>query len=244
MREEVYDFIKKNEGTNWWYRARRMIFEEVLRETLGGGKSVEKLYEIGCGGGGNFGVWSKFSDFCVGVDVSQKALDSCAGFGYKKLILADAENLSEIPDKDASLIAACDVLEHISDDKKALQEMCRILKTEGVLFVTVPAFNFLTGGTDVLSLHKRRYTRKQLNRLLRDVGFSPVCSTYFNTLLFFPTLAARFLEKLFRLKPQIEYKPLPKFLNYLFYKIFSFEKYLLRYFNFPFGVSLMVIAKK
>ncbi|MCD6521633.1 methyltransferase domain-containing protein [Candidatus Calescamantes bacterium] len=36
-----------------------------------------------------------------------------------------------------------DVLEHIPNDKKAVEECLRILKPEGCLIVTAPAFPFL-----------------------------------------------------------------------------------------------------
>ena len=243
MREEVYNFIERNEESHWWYRGRRLIFEEILGKILKG-KSDGKIYEVGCAGGGNFEVWQKFSDFCVGVDISQRALDFCRKYGYKELILADAENLSGIPDEGAFMVTACDVLEHISDDKKALKEFYRILEKEGILFLTAPAFQFLWGGADKLSLHKRRYNKEQLENLLKSAGFKVLRSTYFNTLLFPPVLIGRILERILKLKPEVEYKSLPGFLNHLFFKIFAFERYLLKYFNLPFGVSLMAIAKK
>lgn len=243
MREEVYNFIERNEESHWWYRGRRLIFEEILGKILKG-KSDGKIYEIGCGGGGNFEVWSKFSDYCVGVDISQRVLDSCKKYGYQKLILLDAENLSGIPDGDAFMVTACDVLEHIENDEKAVKEFYRILNKDGILFITVPAFQFLWGGADKLSLHKRRYNKEQLENLLKSAGFKVLRSTYFNTLLFPPVLIGRILERILKLKPEVEYKSLPKFLNYLLFKIFGFEKHLLKYFNLPFGVSLMVIVQK
>jgi hypothetical protein len=39
-------------------------------------------------------------------------------------------------------------------------------------------------------------------------------------------------------------EPPNKFINYLLYKIFSFERYLLSRFNFQFGVSILAILKK
>ena len=147
MREEVYNFIERNEESHWWYRGRRLIFEEILGKILKG-KSDGKIYEIG---------WS---------------------------------------------------------------------------------------GADKLSLHKRRYTREQLNYLLRAAGFTPLRLTYFNTILFLPILVVRLLERILKSNPRIEYKLPPGFLNHLFFKIFAFERYLLKYFNLPFGVSLMAIAKK
>ena len=136
MREEVYDFIAQNEENHWWYNSRRVIFMSVLQKTLPPFSRDERIYDIGCGGGGNFTVWSSFSDFCIGVDVSEKALHSCRKFAYKGLLLTDAGDLSKITSNDASLVTLCDVIEHVEDDKRVFEEAYRILKTGGFFFVT------------------------------------------------------------------------------------------------------------
>jgi SAM-dependent methyltransferase len=244
MREEVYDFIAQNEEDYWWYESRRVIFISVLKKVLTGFSRDGKIYDIGCCGGGNFAVWSSFSDSCIGIDMSEKALDSCRKFGYKELILTDAGDLSKIISNDASLVTLCDVLEHLEDDKRALEEAYRIVKPGGFIFVTAPAFGFLWGGADRLSLHKRRYSRKRLIQLLRGAHFKPVRSTYFNTFLFLPILAVRLMERFLKLNSSMEYEPLHGVLNGVLKTIFSFERHLIKYINLPFGVSLMAIAKK
>jgi ubiquinone/menaquinone biosynthesis C-methylase UbiE len=244
MREEVYDFIAHNEEDYWWYESRRVIFISVLKKVLTGFSRDGKIYDIGCCGGGNFAVWSSFSDSCIGIDMSEKALDSCRKFGYKELILTDAGDLSKIISNDASLVTLCDVLEHLEDDKRALEEAYRIVKPGGFIFVTAPAFGFLWGGADRLSLHKRRYSRKRLIQLLRGAHFKPVRSTYFNTFLFLPILAVRLMERFLKLNSSMEYEPLHGVLNGVLKTIFSFERHLIKYINLPFGVSLMAIAKK
>jgi SAM-dependent methyltransferase len=244
MREEVYDFIAQNEENHWWYESRRLIFISVLKKVLTEFSRDEKIYDIGCGGGGNFAVWSNFSDACIGVDISEKALDSCRKFGYKELILTDAGDLSKIISNDASLVTLCDVLEHVEDDKRVLEETYRILKTGGFFFVTAPAYEFLWGGADTLSLHKRRYSRKRLIQLLQGAHFKLVRSTYFNTFLFPSILVVRLMERFLKLNSRMECEPLHGILNGVLKTIFSFESPLIKYFNLPFGVSLMAIAKK
>jgi SAM-dependent methyltransferase len=244
MREEVYDFIAENEKDHWWYQSRRVIFTSVLKRFLEHLPRDHKIYEMGCGGGGNFEVWSHFSDHCVGIDISDKALDSCRKFAYRDLILADASSVSKVPSNDASLVALCDVLEHVENDSEVLKEAHRILKPGGLLFITVPAFRFLWGGADKLSLHKRRYRRGQLHQRLQGVNFRVVRSTYFNTFLFPPILIARCLERLLRLRPHMEYRVLSQPLNNALKRIFGFERHLIRHMDLPFGVSVMVIAEK
>ena len=244
MREEVYDFIAQNEENHWWYNSRRVIFMSVLQKTLPPFSRDERIYDIGCGGGGNFTVWSSFSDFCIGVDMSEKALHSCRKFAYKGLLLTDAGDLSKITSNDASLVTLCDVIEHVEDDKRVFEEAYRILKTGGFFFVTAPAYGFLSGGADTLSLHKRRYSRKQLLQLLQGAHFIVVRSTYFNTLLFPFILLVRMMERFLKLNSSMECEPLRGVLNDVLKNIFSFERHLINHFNLPFGVSIMAIAKK
>lgn len=85
-----------------------------------------------------------------------------------------------------------EVLEHVDDDKKALSEVYRILKSKGILVLTVPSYNFPflwdplnwilqnifgthIGGigffAGIWARHKRLYKKKQLLRLLQNAGF-------------------------------------------------------------------------
>ena len=244
MLDEVYDFIAQNEENHWWYESRRLIFVSVLQQALRGFSRDEKIYDIGCGGGGNFAVWSTFSDACIGVDISKKALDSSRKFAYKELFLTETGDLSKIASDDASLVTLCDVIEHLEDDERALEEVFRIVKPGGFVFITAPAFGFLWGGADRLSLHKRRYTKKQLTRLLHRAHFKPVRSTYFNTFLFFPILVARLMERFLKIDSGMECEPVHGIFNNVLKLIFSSERHLVRYFNLPLGVSLMAIARK
>jgi SAM-dependent methyltransferase len=244
MLDEVYDFIAQNEEDHWWYESRRLIFVSVLEKALKGFSRAEKIYDIGCGGGGNFAVWSTFSDACIGVDISEKALTSSRKFAYKELLLTEAGDLSKIASEDASLVALCDVIEHLEDDGRALEEVFRVVKPGGFVFVTVPAFGFLWGGADKLSLHKRRYTKKQLTQLLHRAHFKSVRSTYFNTFLFFPILVVRLMERFLKIDSNMECEPVHGVLNNVLKVIFGSERHLVRHVNLPLGVSLMALARK
>jgi 2-polyprenyl-3-methyl-5-hydroxy-6-metoxy-1,4-benzoquinol methylase len=86
-------------------------------------------------------------------------------------------------------VAATDVLEHIDDDRAALEKMVRLVKPGGLLLITVPAGAWLYGFHDEALGHYRRYSRRQLSDLasplcrieaLRYFGFTliPVCYLY------------------------------------------------------------------
>lgn len=50
----------------------------------------------------------------------------------------DMSEMKTINDKDYEVVIACDVLEHIPDDKRAIREIHRILTPGGVAILTVP----------------------------------------------------------------------------------------------------------
>lgn len=59
------------------------------------------------------------------------------------------------------------VLEHVEDPQRALQEMHRVLERKGKLLIGVPFFYYLHG----LPHDYYRFTEKGLNKLLGDAGF-------------------------------------------------------------------------
>lgn len=94
----------------------------------------------------------------VGVDVAREAVEAgrVKRPGLELVHLTDAGRL---PFADASFdsISALDVIEHIADQKAALDELHRVLKPDGVLIVTVPG-EYLFSACDVGNL-KFRFPR-------------------------------------------------------------------------------------
>lgn len=77
------------------------------------------------------------------------------------------------PDGFAGTVISTEALEHIEDDKTALEEIWRILRPEGTFVLTVP-------GIDVLKHEKwyqkdyRRYSVRGLLEMLADAEFEIV----------------------------------------------------------------------
>jgi len=79
-------------------------------------------------------------------------------------------------------IICLNVLEHIEDDRAALQRMHHLLKPGGCLALLVPAHPFLFNGLDEGLHHYRRYHKDGLSRLLSETGFRVRKIWYFNAL--------------------------------------------------------------
>jgi len=69
-----------------------------------------------------------------------------------------------------------DVLEHIEDDRTFVHQLHDIMRPGGLLYLTVPAFDWLWSRSDVDALHFRRYSRRTLASVL--AGFDVLYTTY------------------------------------------------------------------
>ncbi len=87
-------------------------------------------------------------------------------------------------------------MEHIEDNAGTLRNLNRKLKlNEGRLYITVPAFSWLWSAEDVKVGHFRRYTLKQLVRLVEEAGFQIEYASYFFSLLPLPIFLLRTLAR-------------------------------------------------
>ena len=67
-----------------------------------------------------------------------------------------------------------EVLEHLADDRKALQELARVMKPSGQLILTFPHRKFYFAYDDHFVKHLRRYELSEMEDRLQAVGLSPV----------------------------------------------------------------------
>ena len=125
-----------------------------------------------------------------------------------------------------------------------MKNIVDLLKKNGRLLITVPAYQFLFSKKDEMLHHFRRYNKKTLQNILPDnIEIEKI--SYFNFFLFFPIAIAILFLKFFKIQfiDSVERTP-NKLINYLMYKIFSFEKKFLNFMNFPFGLSIILFVKK
>ena len=151
-------------------------------------------------------------------------------------------------DESCDLVLALDVLEHFEDDAFVLREVARVLKPGGLLFATVPAFDFLWGPHDAYSHHFRRYRLPGLRAVIEGAGFELLRGSYFNTLLFPAAAAVQLLRRLRRGATPVEAgSDLPARrgpFNALLRGIFGLERHWLPHAGLPFGVSAFALARR
>lgn len=234
------------DSDHWWFRARRRIFERVLDEQLPGGRAA-RILDLGPGSGVNLPVLGERGRVTA-LDLSEVSLARCKRAGAPDCVLADA---TRPPFAEASfdLVCALDVLEHIDDDEAALAGVRRVLAPDGLFLFSVPAFPFLWGRQDVLSHHKRRYRKLQLKERVEAAGLRVEHLTYFNTLLFPPIAAVRFMMRPLLARSvakggsDLSVK-LPLGLDGLLYHSFACERAWVSRRTLPFGVSMLGWARR
>jgi SAM-dependent methyltransferase len=242
MEKNSYDVEAKVESFHWWFVVRKKLLKSILSSINVPINGV--TLDIGCGVGSNLRALGLAGLYkTVGLDRSFYALSLAKSHLNLPLINGDLNQLP-VRSKSFGLIIAMDILEHLEDDANGIRELYRVLKNEGTLIITVPAFGFLWGIQDVVTGHKRRYSRKEILVKLRQGGFTILRSSYFNFFLFFPILIARRMIHLMGLRIESENDVNFPLINFLFKTIFSLEVYLLKYLSFPFGVSILCIGKK
>jgi ubiquinone/menaquinone biosynthesis C-methylase UbiE len=252
MQQHTYAIMRRVEETHWWFTGRRQIIKSFLERlcrdvnleysVTGGHYAPLNILDVGCGTGANLEMLSEFGE-AEGVDVSGEALSFCRERGLKNVRQGEAEAL---PYENSSfgLVTGLDVVEHLDDDLAGLKEMWRVLRPGGHCLVFVPAFMFLWGVQDDISHHRRRYTLHQLKRVMREAGFQVERASYVNISFFAPILIGRLLMRALRLRPESENNITIGFLNGLLGRLLGAESLALRYLNFPFGVSIICVARR
>lgn len=191
LRETAYREHYEVEDRHWWYRGRWAVVEALLSHTtLPPGP---RILDAGCGTGGNLRKFGRFGT-ASGIEPSAEAVGFCRARGLERV---QQGNLESLPFDDGSfdLVAATDVIEHVPGEGQALRELRRVATPDGVMLLTVPAYMWLWSEEDVNLHHHRRYTKRRLERAVRDAGWRPVFATYFNTLLLPPIAIAKKLPR-------------------------------------------------
>jgi len=242
---DSFSFLRQVEENNFWFKVRNRILIGLIKK-YSGRSGNKKLLEIGCGTGYVLSGLSASTDFQLsGSDIHVE------GLKYAKERIPSAEfiqmDATEMPFKDEfDAIGAFDVIEHISEDELALQNIHRSLRKNGLLYISVPQYMFMWSFIDELSFHKRRYSKAELKQKVAVAGFKiEYCGSFVFTL--FPLmLASRFLlqRKKDKTSGNVEFR-MNGFLNKALESVLSLDEFLIkRGISLPFGGSLILVARK
>lgn len=161
---------------NFTYRNLLLLLEKYSR-------GVKSCLDIGCGSGAVSLFMASQGKRVLGIDISESSVNACREgarkLGLKDIALFDSMDFpKEKPDTKFDMVICSEVLEHIRDDKRALEEIHRLLNPGGLLVISVPSkgaplFRIgLAKKFDARVGHLRRYDLKQLIYLCKGIGFT------------------------------------------------------------------------
>jgi ubiquinone/menaquinone biosynthesis C-methylase UbiE len=229
----------------WWYTALHRFLLRILgRAALPPGIRV---LDIGCGSGGFASQLKKCGYRVVGLDRSWRGIRFSRARGLTALVQGDANRL---PFRDGSfdLVICIDVLEEGPVlPEKLLPEMERVARSGALVLLQTSAYQWLLSRHDRAVEATRRFTRRQLQDLIRGARLEPRYATYLFTLLF-PLLAA---WKLLHPYPEDPGRPVPndirmppRPINALLDGLCRLESLLIPSWRLPFGTSVCALAQK
>ncbi len=242
MEKEQYEILYRLEESHWWYLGMQRIVGSILERHLNPADRP-RILDAGCGTGGMLKYLDRFG-LAVGIDVADEAVSLAHTRGLNGIARASVEELPFAASV-FDLLVSFDVLYHqaVVDDRRALREFHRVLKPGGLLLVRVPAYNWLRGAHDVAVHTRHRYSGSELGDKLQDAGFTPLKLTHVNTLLFPIAALKRMVEgKHHPLVMDLELPPAP--INSALYWVLNLESRLLRSCSFPWGLSVLALARR
>lgn len=247
MEPYEYQTMRLVEDTYWWYASLHKLVSRTAASLLAG-KERHSVLDAGCGTGGSLAALKKSGGGTqlFGVDINSAAAGMAARRNVARISRAAVESLP-FGGEAFDLVVSTDVLYMKGvDELEALSEFRRVLKPGGYLILNLAAFEFLRGQHDLAVYTARRYSKREVKRLLEESGFQVVLQTYWNALLF-PILACwRPLSRIWASKtiPVSDLKVLPRGINWGLTRLLDAEIFLARHISLPFGSSIFTVARR
>jgi 2-polyprenyl-3-methyl-5-hydroxy-6-metoxy-1,4-benzoquinol methylase len=134
------------------------------------------LLDIGCSTGRVLSLARTMGFTATGLDYSQWAVEHCRALGFE---VRHGSLLKQWPDDNIFDVIHCShTIEHVPDPVSYLNEMRRLLKTQGQLMLAFPNYASIPRimlrekwGVWCLDSHLWQFTAAQMRRLLKAAGF-------------------------------------------------------------------------
>jgi SAM-dependent methyltransferase len=213
------------------------------------GKSAPVIMEIGCSSGFLLRDISTVlpNATLVGADVVKMPLYRLAEkLPHIPLLRFDLLQCP-LPDASFDAVVLLNVLEHIEDDVRALQQLYRLLKPGGIAVIEVPAGPALYDAYDKALMHFRRYGMAELATKLTKTGFSITRQSHLGCFLY-PAFA--YVKHKNQKNPPQDLQALVKkqandtSSSFLMKTIMGVETALGSHLSYPVGIRCLVTAKK
>lgn len=211
-----------NPEVHWYYQSKKLPMIAYARKVL---TTTEQLTIVDVGSGSGFFAISLEREFpskikkVYLVDINYTAEEIAATRNQK------IEKTLQIPDKiENGLVILMDVLEHLEDDLKMLNEIkAACVGGNNYFFITVPAFNSLWSGHDDYLGHYRRYKIATLSSVLQKAKYD-IKNTYYLYGSLFPMVwVARKLSNMKKKEAESNMRPFNPLTNKILLGLTSAE---------------------
>jgi SAM-dependent methyltransferase len=244
--EELHN-IYRAESDFWWYRGMRAITWGLLDDLLP--KNLARGLDAGCGTGMNaLAIEERYGVRMYGVDLARLGVEYCRRRGLDRTAAASVLKLP-FADETFDFVSSIDVFPVLppGGDELALGEFRRVLRPGGWLVLRAAAFRSLRSRHSQYVSEGHRYRARELLRKLKHGALPVVRWTYANSFLS-PAAWVKFRiwENLTRQQPHSGVaESFPPWLDGLLLAALYREAAMIRSgMRFPFGQSLMVVARK
>ncbi len=244
MQSVEYKNIYKNESTHFFYVSVHSLVKRLI-EQYSTKKKHLRILDAGCGTGMLAKRLNKLGHI-EAFDYSMEAIK----LARKRGLRPKEGSVEKIPFRKNSfdIVTCIDVLYHskVRNDKKALSEIFRVLKNDGLLILRVQANKYLTSSHDIIIESARRYSKRDLIGKMIGAGFVPIKVSYMHMTLFplacLKALADRTMKQ--KDKPDSSISKVPEIINNPLKFLLGIENKLLLVTNLPFGVGIIAVGKK
>jgi SAM-dependent methyltransferase len=180
MEPDAHHRLDLLQDSSFWFRVRNRLVTDLARRYF---LMAERVLEIGCGTGYVLRALQSAlpRSQISGSEIYINGLPYAANRVGPQVSLfqMDARDIPYVAEFD--LICALDVIEHVDEDERVLEELRRALRAGGGVLLSVPQHPFMWSRADEISFHKRRYRPGELEFKCRKAGLEVIRSTSFVT---------------------------------------------------------------
>jgi SAM-dependent methyltransferase len=189
------------EDTSPWFNQRNELIIEVAKRNKLSGNFLD------IGGGNGFQAKALLDNKVVNdvfiVEPGYKGCQNAKKRGVDNIYCGVFQDF-EFETHKIQICGLFDVIEHIEDDIKFLNELYERLLPNSHVIVNVPSLHWLWSDTDVHSGHFRRYSKKDLTRIAQQTKFQIIDNGYYFSYYTLPLLLLRVIPFRFGFRKNLE----------------------------------------
>lgn len=244
MDSAEYRRMAEVEQIHWWYQATRKLLRQFIVSELRIDEqpSPRRFLDAGCGTGAT-GAWLADLGIVIALDTEPEALNLYRQAHPDAQLIQGDISAIDLPDDFVDAALCVTVLYHgeVADPAVAVREMARVVKSGGLVCLMEPGVRSLRRSHDRVTHAARRFSRRDLEQFAQQANLDIIRSTGAYAFLIPPAWLKSKLEKT---ESTSDLDNNASGLFGLLGFIARIERQLLRLVSLPFGLSVIVIARK